>query len=496
MLRFAAVLLALAVVVAVAFQPSSEVASTTTDVLLDPPLSLTTTATATTTMRSSPSTTSVAPGRRLLAPGWEYVGEGDRVGGLAFGSGQELIVWGGREPSSNGDGPYLLSGVAWDHESLRSRPLPPAPFADCRGTKGAAWTGVELVVWFRTYADPGCGSGGIAAYDPATDNWREIGAPAFIEAGTSAVWTGQEVLAWRRGLALDPSTASVRQIEPLEINECGSSRLHADWTGDELLVMGAAQLHRYQPTTDIWDRLPSPPIGVIAQASAWTGQHLLAVNYLMEAALFDHATEEWARIESMPMRFRETFPQTLTSSGLTAVRMGSAMAVLDGETWVTAPGPVMVWDYRYPYGSMVIADGWLYQVGNFVLRRPVPLVLGGGILTEDVIPLQTMLFDIPPGWTAGLAPGGSGERHAYELESIDGHSCRLDSAHGSESPSVAGMVRLVRSWDGTEMAVGINPAANLALVDDSDRTSDWTAVTCGSIEVAQFMASHVWVSLG
>jgi len=38
----------------------------------------------------------------------------------------------------------------------------------------------------------------------------------------------------------------------------------------------------------------------------------------------------------------------------------------------------MEWTYNLRYGSMVLADGWIY-LGNVVLRRPAPTVIGGGI---------------------------------------------------------------------------------------------------------------------
>lgn len=494
MFRFTAMLLAVVLLLVVACTPTLEQVATTT-LALPAPAAATTVAT-TSTVPNAPTTTSEPPGRRLLAPGWELVGDGDRIGGLMFGTGEDLIVWGGSSlPVGADQPPDLFNGVAWSHEFPPSRPLPTPPFTGCSGFSAASWTEVELVVWFRPYADPGCAEGGVAAYDPSTGAWRVVDAPEFLGAGQSAVWTGGEILAWRQGLALDPSSGAVRHFEPLEINEGStSSRIQAYWTGGELLVMGGASLHRYQPETDAWDRLKSPPIGVIAQSSAWTGEHLLAVNYLMEAALFDPVTEEWTRIESVPLRFRETIPGTFTSDGLTMVGMGSSMAVLDGETWVAVPDPVMEWTGEWPYGSIVIADGWIYKVGNFVLRRPVPSLIGDGIQTEQAIPLQTMLFAIPEGWTAQLSPGGSSEHSTYHLEAVDGRSCQLDAFHGGEPPSTSDIVPLIRSWDGAEITVGIVTDENLAVVDDSDRTSDWTEIRCNSGEAAQAMAAQIWVS--
>jgi len=214
----------------------------------------------------------------------------------------------------------------------------------------------------------------------------------------------------------------------------------------------------------------------------------------MEAALFDPVTGEWTRIESMPLRFMETIPVTSSSETLTIVGMALSMAALDGETWVAVPDPIMEWTGEFPYGSNVIAGGWIYQVGNFVLRWPVPSVIGDGIQTETAIPLQTMLFAVPEGWTAQLAPGGSTEHHTYQLSAEDGRSCQLDAVHGGEQPVTASIATVYRSWDDAEMKVAVDLDEHLAVVDDSERSSDWTGIRCDSPEAAQFIAAHIWVS--
>ena len=493
-MRFAAVLLATALLVAIAFQSGEEQATATTSALLAAP---TTVPTTTTSIR--PTTTSTEAERRpRLAPSWELIGEGDRLGGQIFGTGQELIVWGGREfPDGFEDGPFLQTGIAWNHLSGTARPLPTAPFSDCRGTSGSVWTGVELVVWFRAYADPGCREGMVAGYDPLSDEWREIDAPEFIKAGSSAIWTGTEVLSWKQGLALDPYAGTVRKFEPLEISE--STRVNAHWTGNGLLVMGGTRLSRYWVESDTWEQLGTPPIGAIAQASAWTGEQLLAVNYAMEAALFDPVIGEWRQIEPMPLRFWETIPSPIASDDLAMVKMGSSTAVLDGTSWVAMPNAAMGWDPPHADGAIVIADDWLYQVGNFVVRRRLPAVLGGGVQTEDVIPLQTMLFDVPSGWTARLLPAedggpGFGDRHAYRLTADDTGTCQVEAWHGGDPPAVSGRMQLPRSWDGSEMTVGTDLANKLAMVDDFERTSDWVAIRCASNQNSHFLASHVWVA--
>ena len=93
-----------------------------------------------------------------------------------------------------------------------------------------------------------------------------------------------------------------------------------------------------------------------------------------------------------------------------------------------------------------------------------------------------------------MAPGGSSDHTTYQLAAVDGRACRLDAIHGDEPPSTTDVVTVVRSWDGVEITVAVDFDENLAVVDDSDRSSDWTKITCDSPEAAQFLASHVWVA--
>lgn len=453
----------------------------------------TTEANESTTSESTAATpTTQGVGRRVLAPGWELLGEGDRLGALAFGTGNELIVWGGVAP--NAEGPRLFNGVAWNHESRTSRQLPAPPIDGCPGFSAGTWTGTELVVWLRSTAASTCGEGGVAAYLPAADTWRLIDAPEFLLAGSRTVWTGYEILSWGTGLALNPESGEVRTFTPFEINEVSYSPIHSHWTGDSVLVTGASIVNRYSPEEDDWERLDSPPIGVIAQATAWTGDRLLAVNYEMEAAVYDPEQEAWNRIESMPMRFYEDIPYPFSSPALTMVQTAVSMAALDSDSWLTMPRPVIEWDGELPYGAPVIADGWIYQVGNFVLRRPVPIISSDGFQTEPVVPLQTLLFEIPDGWIAKLVPGGSSDHFAYTFDGDQNRSCRVDAHHGLEPPpDLPESAVVYSSWNGGAMTIGVDISQNASVVSDWERSSDWVGFSCNSPEAAQVLASYVLV---
>ena len=175
---------------------------------------------------------------------------------------------------------------------------PDAPF----GLGGvAAWTGEELVVGAgaccATLAPPE-----IAAYNPATETWRDLpGHPVRCRAGDAAVWTGEDLIfvggfttptcvmpgtndPWTGidSYALDVGSGTWRTLPPPP----QAVRLvdHLVWTGSGVLALGRAGfdptepvlLLRYDPIAEAWDEpeaLPGPARRDFA--AVWTGEHLL-----------------------------------------------------------------------------------------------------------------------------------------------------------------------------------------------------------------------------
>jgi hypothetical protein len=156
-------------------------------------------------------------------------------------------------------------------------PIPPA------AGMAAAWTGRLLVVWGGGAGGPEnwrpAGAG--AAYDPAADRWDALPpAPVAGRNGTTAVWTGREVLFW------------------------GGAAGH-----DTFLADGAA----YDPATRQWRVLPAAPIGPRAEHQAvWTGREMLVWGGITRccpvdselhdpaAAAYDPATNQWSTIAVVP----------------------------------------------------------------------------------------------------------------------------------------------------------------------------------------------------
>src|SRR5688572_3134360 len=135
-------------------------------------------------------------------------------------TGSEMLVWGGRVDDAR--------GAAYNPTTNKWRQIAPSPLTPRRGA-AFAWTGTELVIWggegfdqssnARSYPADG------AAYNPLTDTWRSL--PAILIPGRQAagVWTGSEFiilggvstfslgqLLHETGAAYDPATDRWRQL--------------------------------------------------------------------------------------------------------------------------------------------------------------------------------------------------------------------------------------------------------------------------------------------
>jgi hypothetical protein len=172
---------------------------------------------------------------------------------------------------------------------------------DGRANAAVTWTGQEVIV-----AEGSNGPGitpAAAAYDLATDTWRELAPPPGFQADGSgnqiagpAVWSGTEMIAWRSGLALNPATNTWRTIAPPPIPIRADEAItmtpygvfvwggcrptpaapHCDevLSGDELSD-GAI----YNPETDSWAALPIGPLGSGDHPTAvWTGTEVLRLT--------------------------------------------------------------------------------------------------------------------------------------------------------------------------------------------------------------------------
>lgn len=226
-----------------------------------------------------------------------------------------MVVWGG----DGGDG-YLGDGALYDPASDAWRPMADGPLAP-RSSASSTWTGSEILIWGGTGPDGRFADG--AAYDPAADSWRSMAAgPLGPRLGPAAAWTGEELVVWGGaadaqagevygdGAAYDPATDTWRELAQAPLTPRRPFR--SAWTGRELLVFGGEAGDQeftdgaaYDPASDSWRPLASSPVVTRRGATTvWTGTELIVGGGFsggeqqQDGAVYDPAEDRWRPLGS------------------------------------------------------------------------------------------------------------------------------------------------------------------------------------------------------
>lgn len=308
-----------------------------------------------------------------------------------------------------------VAGEIWAVGSDETRPFAPSGMV-WRAFPSVAWTGTELIM---AGGSNGPGVAPLAAaYNPSTDQWRELPGPPGVAAGqsfnelTDGVWTGSELISWNSGLAFAPASESWRSIVSSPLSERAWAAVAATdegvfvWggcsplptsqcdevSGEDELTDGAL----YEPETDTWKRVSPSPLGPGDHPTAvWTGEEVL-VNVpapldpgAPDIAGYDPTTDTWRTLPDSPHpagRYTEavwTGRFLVLHGGITADGTPSgATSVLDLER--------KQW-YRLP-------DGPPRGPHTIVAIGPTSVVIAGGY--NDASP-WLLEFDEPaPGLSA------------------------------------------------------------------------------------------------
>jgi hypothetical protein len=218
--------------------------------------------------------------------------------------------------------------VAFDPETNRWRRLPAAPV----GAPGlAVWTGRELIGWGGGCCGDAFAEG--AAFDPATETWRKLApSPLAPSQGPVGAWTGHELIVFVSGLdpdgnpiagaartaAYNPATDTWRQLAPPPDRPAA-----AVWDGGELLLVAADALHAYDPVRNRWRSFAGDAAGRSQSAAAWTGRELLLFGGATDLFAYDPVHDRSSRYPSAPLTLR---------SAPTVNWTGRELIVWDGET--------------------------------------------------------------------------------------------------------------------------------------------------------------------
>jgi len=204
---------------------------------------------------------------------------------------------------------------------------------DPRGqTRGAAvvWTGKEIVAVGGFDPDNTVRESN-AAYSPATNSWRTLAVQSDVgkRVNVLTAWTGSEALfiggdnpdlslLVSYATAYNPTTDSWRIIASPPIGFI-TSRSPAVWDGTRLLVWpgdgGGASMPitpiAYDATTDTWTSLPQPPVERRqSAASVWTGSEWIVWGGtndgpdLNDGVAFNPVTGTWRTLSASPLSAR------------------------------------------------------------------------------------------------------------------------------------------------------------------------------------------------
>jgi len=245
-------------------------------------------------------------------------------------TGTELFSWGGygTDPTTKRE-TLLATGFAFDPSSNTWSPIPSAPAG--RAGAIAIWTGSEALFLFGHDNSKGYADG--LAFDPSTNSWRTVAAAPIDPYVVTAVWTGSEVIAWGSrsrdssvpvGAIYDPATDTWQRIAeaPIDLNAASSV-----WTGSQMIVFGSlldngnhattdtAIGASYDPATDRWKVLPPSALSPQATSAAWTGDRMLAWDYITHSQTLNPDTQTWSHPVKMPLEPSECYPDSAALTG-------------------------------------------------------------------------------------------------------------------------------------------------------------------------------------
>ena len=267
-------------------------------------------------------------------------------------TGDEMIIWGGHQPTAAGGGNIISpqsTGGIYDPKTDAWRPVATANAPSARLHHVAVWTGSEMIVWGGVSGQGGPWRSDGARYDPASGAWTTLetaNAPSerYLH---SAVWTGTDMIVWggrREPDDLDTGARYRPGVGWTAMSTTGApsgrARPAMVWTGSEVLVWGGhdgvsslGDGAAYDPVMDTWRAISGAgaPSARTPAASEWTGTHLLvwggsgAAGPLSDGGLYDPVAGSWTPI------LATSVPVARTSSyGTGAVWTGSHLMVWGG----------------------------------------------------------------------------------------------------------------------------------------------------------------------
>lgn len=287
-----------------------------------------------------------------------------------------------------------------------TRDTPNAPMPRFGATpQRTVWTGSKWLVWGLDFLP--AVSGGVlnsgAAFDPANDSWQPMSPTNAPSPRTqfSVVWTGTQAIYW--GGYSNNFIGDGKRYFPanntwsnMTATGAPSARCRhtAVWTGTEMLVWGGIFSSgvttnngaRYNPTTDAWTAMATPPTGMTNRAdqlAVWTGTEMIVwggssngnVNAFNNGARYNPANNSWTMMSSNNAPIGMLFPQAVWT-GTELITWGGFLGLTNNntggrynpatDTWTTFNTGQYTWSQESTAvwtGSKVIWAGGVDNVG-------------------------------------------------------------------------------------------------------------------------------------
>jgi N-acetylneuraminic acid mutarotase len=278
----------------------------------------------------------------------------------------------------------------------------------------AVWDGEEMLVVVTSMENPsGFCRETVIGYDPAADAWRvitRVPTPKGCYEGVDRpVWTGHELLTWGiSNAAYDPSTDTWRKLPSPPAGAGGPSVVV--WTGTQMIGWGGgccdqelADGAAYTPATNSWRMLPPSPLLGRHATGVWTGTEMIVAGgsgydehghdtHFRDAAAYDPKTRTWRKLPPMPVaRGGGYYTQEYT-----AVWDGTEMLMIGGTPGEHASSPPLARGVAYSPSRN--AWRWLtpmaYPRSGFVSAwTGDQLVVWGGVGVGGAIPPSGETYD-------------------------------------------------------------------------------------------------------
>jgi hypothetical protein len=286
---------------------------------------------------------------------------------LVLASGITLAVWPRDRGGDVDTTPFATTPSTTSSATFGYEPgwhdLDPTPF-EPRAGASVTWTGKKIVVFGGQHiyqgsdgtVVPGPTNPGGVAYDLAAKTSGVI-APSPLPVGEYVgVWTGHEIVylgntgedrevsSGAGSAAYDPSTDTWRTLATPPREDAAPELSGFAWTGHEIIV--PRLLSRYEPATDTWRPMTAPPAALAGHfVSAWSGRELIFATWYDAAAAYDPAKDQWRMLPPAPKAevLGPTMAATSYGGGVVFVDfLGSAKAFDTAtEQWRVLTVPAM-----------------------------------------------------------------------------------------------------------------------------------------------------------